>query len=150
MVMSIAIGDKQAFEQWQAEQARELSDDEPIEAPTHALDSETVRALILLVLPPQDRLGTHRRFVLAFKRFLILASFIDETLAARGLDAIAKILSEVGIHCTRASLSQIHVSLADACGIHRLGRSNEGRAAYSERAKRVWATRKSTPQTSNL
>jgi len=34
----------------------------------------------------------------------------------------------------------------DVVGIHRLGRSDAGRAAYAERAKRVWATRKAVAQ----
>jgi hypothetical protein len=147
--VSLQIGDQQAFAQWQAAQHQIDDDDEPIEQPTHALDAETVRQLVLLVLPPVSHHGKDARLVTAFKRFLIIASFIDEHLAAKGLDHIAGLLTRIGIRCTRASLSQIHCTLADACGIHRLGRSNEGRAAYSERAKRVWATRKSTPQTTN-
>mgnify|MGYP006902223562 CR=1 FL=1 len=143
--MSFEIGDRESFQQWQAQQ--HIDDEtEPIDQPAHALDPETVRALVMLVLPPVSHHGKDARLVTAFKRFLILASLIDEHLAARGLDHIAGLLTKIGIHCTRASLSQIHVSLADACGIHRLGRSNEGRAAYSERAKRVWQARKSTSQ----
>jgi hypothetical protein len=143
--MAFQIGDAQALAAWQAEQ--HIDEEDQIEPPVHSLDAETVRAIIMLVLPPQDLIGTHRRFVLAFKRFLVLASFVDDQLAAKGLDHIARLLSEVGIHCTRASLSQIHCSLADATGIHRLGRSNAGRAAYAERAKRVWQARKAAPQT---
>jgi hypothetical protein len=141
-------GDQQTAQDWLASQARWMNepDDEPIEAPTHALDAETVRQLVLLVLPPVSHHGKDARLVTAFKRFLILASLIDEHLAARGLDHIAGLLTKIGIHCTRASLSQIHVSLADATGIHRLGRSTAGREAYSERAKRVWQARKSTSQ----
>ena len=146
--MSLQIGDQQAFQQWQAQQhLDEPDDDEPIEAPTHALDPETVRALVLLVLPPQDTVGTHRRFVTAFKRFLILAGMIDDSLAARGLDAIAKILTEVGMTTSRASLSQLHCALADTVGIHRLGRSDTGREAYRQRALAVWNRKRTTNET---
>lgn len=145
--MSIHFGDQQAYHQWQAEQARELSDEsgiEPIEAPTHQLDPETVRQLVFLILPPVPHHGKDQRLITAFKRFLVLAMLIDDHLASRGLDHIARVLTEIGLQTTRASLSQMHVALADITGIHRLGRSDAGREAYRQRAKRVWQNKKST------
>ena len=147
MLMSFAIGDKQAFESWQAAQHLDDDESEPIEHPVHALDPETVRALVMLVLPPQDTVGTHRRFVLAFKRFLILAGLIDDSLAAKGLDHIAKILTQVGMPTSRASLSQLQCALADTVGIHRLGRSDAGREAYRQRAVAVWNRKRTTNET---
>jgi hypothetical protein len=132
--------DRMAFQQWQAEQ--HLDDEhEQIEQPVHALDAETVRALVLLVLPPCDVHLSHTRLRTAFKRFLILASLIDDQLAARGLDAIAQALTEAGIKTTRASLSATHCELADLLGGTRLGRSKEAREAYSKRAKAIWGLR---------
>jgi hypothetical protein len=132
--------DRIAFSQWQAQQ--HLDDDhEPIEQPAHGLDAETVRALVLLVLPPCDVHLSHTRLRTAFKRFLILASLIDDQLAARGLDAIAQALTEAGIKTTRASLSATHIELADLLGGTRLGRSKEAREAYSKRAKAIWGLR---------
>lgn len=132
--------DRIAFSQWQAQQ--HLDDEhEPIEQPTHGLDAETVRALVLLVLPPCDVHLSHTRLRTAFKRFLILCSLIDDQLAARGLDAVAKALTEAGIKTTRASLSATHCELADLLGGTRLGRSKEAREAYSKRAKAIWGLR---------
>ena len=133
--------DATALQDWQAQEAR---DDEPISKPTHSLDPETVRQLVMLVLPPCSRHCTNGRLKTAFKRFLILAALIDDTLAARGLDAIAKALTEIGLTSSRASLSQLHVALADIVGIHRLGRSDAGREAYRIRAQKVWQAKKKT------
>jgi hypothetical protein len=93
------------------------------------------------VLPPCDVHLSHTRLRTAFKRFLILASLIDDQLAARGLDAIAQALTEAGIKTTRASLSATHIELADLLGGTRLGRSKEAREAYSKRAKAIWGLR---------
>jgi hypothetical protein len=100
--------------------------------------------MVLLVLPPQDQVGTQRRLTTAFKRFLILAALIDDQLAARGLDHIAKALTEIGLTTSRASLSQLHCALADCVGIHRLGRSDKAREVYRQRALQVWSRAKTT------
>lgn len=138
------LGDRETFQNWQADHARwmDAPDDDQIEKPLHQLDPETVRALILLVLPPQDTVGTQRRLITAFKRFLVLAALIDDQLAAKGLDHIAKTLTEIGLTTSRASLSQLLCALADTIGVHRLGRSDEARESYRQRAQKVWQAKK--------
>ncbi len=137
--------DKESFKQWEAEQHQE--DEEPMEKPLHPLDPATFTALIRLVLPPIPERGVSvRSLSLGFKRFPILAMYIDDDLAARGLNYIASILTESGIKTTRASLSQIHVQLAEITGNTRLGRSAGARKTYSYRTKEVWALRERKPK----
>ncbi len=142
--MAFDTGDQQTAQDWLAQEAQWMNEpeDERIEKPIHNLDAETVRALVLLVLPPVENHVTNVRLKTAFKRFLILAALIDDSLAARGLGAIAKALTEIGLTTSRASLSQLHVALADIVGIHRLGRSDAARESYRQSAKKVWSQKK--------
>lgn len=137
--------DKESFKQWEAEQHQE--DEEPMEKPLHPLDPATFTALIRLVLPPIPERGVSvRSLSLGFKRFLILAMYIDDDLAAKGLNYIASILTDAGMKTTRASLSQIHCQLAEITCNTRLGKSAGAREAYSRSAKQVWALRDRKPR----
>jgi len=118
-------------------------DDEPeIDKTLHELDAETVRAFILLILPPMPQGSiTPRNLQTAFRRFCVVACFVDDDLSARGFQALALAMSEAGISTSRACLSILHCELADIIGMHRLGRSRDARKTYSERATAVWALR---------
>ena len=135
---------------WQAEQARwlnESDDHEPISKPAHGLDPETIRALILLVLPPARRASiTPRNLQTAFRRFCVLACFVDDDLGGHGFQALAQAMSQAGIATTRACLSAMHCEIADVIGAHRLGRSQAARETYSKRAAAVWAMRERKPK----
>ena len=120
--------------------------DEPINLPAHQLDAETVRALILMVLPPITGAITPRNLKIAFRRFCVLACFVDDDLAARGFQALALAMTDAGITTSRACLSHIHCEIRDVLDVSRLGRSQEARKAYSERAKAVWALREQQPR----
>jgi hypothetical protein len=120
--------------------------DEPISRPTHQLDAETIRAMILMVLPPSPKNGiTPQNLVTAFRRFCVVACFVDDDLASRGFQALALAMSEAGITTSRACLSHLHCEIRDVLDVSRLGRSQEARKAYSERAKAVWALRERKP-----
>jgi hypothetical protein len=140
--------DYDTAQQWIADQAREINadDDEAIDKPTHSLDPETVRALVLLVLPPMPQGSiTPRNLQTAFRRFCVVACFVDDDLASRGFQALALAMTQAGITTSRASLSLLHCELADIIGTHRLGRSQDARKSYSERATAVWAMRERKP-----
>ena len=140
--------DATALQDWQAQQYLDEADDEPISKPAHGLDPETIRALILLVLPAARKATiTPRNLQTAFRRFCVLASFVDDDLGGHGFQAIAVAMTQAGIPTSRASLSGLHCKLADIIGTHRLGRSQAARETYSKRAAAVWAQRDRKPKT---
>jgi hypothetical protein len=140
--------DATALQDWQAQQYLDTADEEPISKPAHDLDAATVRALILLVLPPARQATiTPRNLQTAFRRFCVVACFVDDDLASRGFQALALAMTQAGIATSRACLSILHCELADTIGTHRLGRSQEARKTYSERASAVWAMRGRKPRT---
>jgi hypothetical protein len=55
-------------------------------------------------------------------------------------------MTDAGITTSRACLSHIHCEIRDILDVSRLGRSQEARKAYSERAKAVWALREQQPR----
>ena len=143
--------DSLTAQNWQADQAAWLNEPdeaEPISRPAHGLDPETIRAIVLLVLPPARRASiTPRNLQTAFRRFCLLACFFDDDLGGHGFQALAQAMTEAGIPTSRASLSGLHCELADIIGTHRLGRSKEAREAYSKRASAVWGLRERKPKT---
>lgn len=142
--MSIQFGDKQAFEDWQAQQHIDDEDQPPTNQPVDPLDAATLTAMILLLVPPMGITNklTAGQVRFAMRRFFVLAAVVNPEIGAGGFTVMAEAMTQAGIPTTRACLSAIYTELADITGSTALGKKASARAVYAERAKKVWALRK--------
>ncbi len=126
--------DQAALEAWQAQQ---FTDDEPpIAAPLHALDPETVTALLMLVCAPDNH--GNILWKAGFKRLAVLAHLLLPEAGAQSLETIAQSLTKAGITTSRASLSNINTMMYDATGLRRTEKTETAREAYRIRACKLW------------
>jgi hypothetical protein len=141
----VEFTDKQAFQNWQAEQAAMDDDEQPMTEPAHPLDAPTLTAVLFLLIPPVGVTGklTAGQVRFAVRRFFVLAANVIPEIGANGFTVMADAITQAGIPTTRACLSNIYTELAAITGNTALGKSANAREVYSQRAKKVWALKKS-------
>ena len=144
--MALQIGDQQAFQDWQAHQHLDEEDQHPTQEPVHPLDPNTLTAMILLLVPPMGSTNklTAGQVRFAMRRFFVLAAVVNPEIGAGGFTVMADAMTKAGIPTTRACLSTIYTELAEITGSTALGKKASARAVYAERAKKVWALRRTS------
>lgn len=127
----------------------EPDDQDEVQAPDHGLDPDTLRAMMHLLIPPMSQNGklSPGQVKIAVRRFFVLAAVVCPEVGAGGFSVIADALTKAGLATTRACISNIYCQLSQITGSTTLGRGTKARAAYSARAKKVWALRDRKPRT---